>query len=114
MAAGLKVYDEDANVLVDVDSRLTRHRYGTTADSGVSDSAVVSSIDGKTTIQFAIPTTTNTDADAFDFAGGGGGATILVPHEVTRDGTTIAWTEQSPGTKFVSADSVIVVFSYDD
>jgi len=99
---GLKIFDSGGNVTLDLTDRITRLRYSVIATAGVSDSIVLSDIDGKNTCEFGI------EADDVSVPG--------LSHLVSRSGTTISWTYRGttiPGDPFPSCNTLVLVFLWD-
>jgi len=92
---GLKCWNGAGTLTLDLTDTISRLRYAVEVAAGASSSVVLSDIDGKSTVQFAIATETS-----------------KLPHAVSRSGTTISWTARS-GFTFSSSASLIVVFIYD-
>ena len=100
---GLHIKDVGGNTILDIDSRLNRHRYNNEVAAGASSNTTLSDIDGTTTIEISImvnPPTGNTAGDS-----------SYCPHQIVRSGTTITWTATS-GLYHVSNDSLLSVFFY--
>jgi len=94
---GLKLWDASGNLTLDLTDTITRLRYSIEVADGVSDSIVLSDIDGKSTAQFGLPL----EADK-------------MPHGVSRSGTTISWTARQGGPSGpASSDTLVLVFLYD-
>lgn len=96
---GLKCWDSGRNLTLDTTERISRVRYQTTATKTESDSIVLADINGKLTMQFAVPIVTPT------FGNPG------IGHVVRRDGTTIYWRPIPSAVQ--NSSSVIVVMMYD-
>jgi len=93
---GLKIFDSDGNVTLDVSDKITRFRYSDEVAAGASSNTTLSDISGLSSVQFSIPTTKS----VFD-----------CPHSISRDVTTISWAAQNVGA-FDSTNSLIFVFLY--
>ena len=96
---GLKCWDSGRNLTLDTTERISRVRYQTTATKTESDSIVLADINGKLTMQFAVPIVTPT------FGNPG------IGHVVRRDSTTIYWRPIPSAVQ--NSSSVIVVMMYD-
>ena len=102
---GLKLWDAQGNVKLDLTDKITRLRYSTIVNPLTDGDITLSDIGGHDTVQFAI---------ALDEGGIGDGN---IPHKVTRTGTLIEWEYQTVDNGFTdpddtSAKSLILVFLY--
>lgn len=94
MAYGIKCWNKNGDVVLDSESDYTRFIYSKKVDTDKSGSVDLPDIDGRSTMQFAIPLTVQW-SDPF------------CAHSVTRSGTTIYWHDLGwPGT------ALILVFLY--
>lgn len=87
---GLKVFRSDGSVELDLTDRIARLRYTKAVGASEDDSVVLSDISGLETCHFAIITS---------------GIWSDIPHEVSRSGTTISWTNNGYA-------SLVIVFLY--
>lgn len=94
---GIKVWNEDGELLLDVGDTIGRRRYTANVDQNADGNTTLSDISGKSTFQFA-----------YDISQGLMGTTM--GHLVTRSGTTISWTNRS-GPHY--EDSQVFVIIYD-
>jgi len=92
---GLKCWNGAGTLTLDLTDTISRLRYAVEVAAGASSSVVLSDIDGKSTVQFAIATEAS-----------------KVSPVVTRSGTTISWLARTGGSYPASA-ALIVVFIYD-
>ena len=93
---GLRIKNALGTVLLDTSDRITRFRYNTTANAGVSDSIELSDISGILSVEFSVGLEKNL---------------LKAQHGVSRSSNTISWTASS-GTEYTSMDSLIFVFLY--
>jgi hypothetical protein len=94
MGYGLRVRDSSGNIVLDTSNTITRFRYSNEVSAGVSNSEVLSDIDGLDSVEFSIMTETIYN---------------LCPHQVNRSGTTISWTASGI---IGSSNSLIFSFLY--
>jgi hypothetical protein len=103
MSYGLRTKDAEGNILVDINSKLNRHRYANEVVAGASSNTVLSDIDGLLTVELSVminPPTTLSVPNSF-----------YCQHQISRSGTTITWTAIS-GAMASSIDSLLLVFLY--
>jgi hypothetical protein len=95
---GLRTFDANGNILIDVDEKINRVGYITTASAGASSSQEVATLAGLLTVELSFPINSSGTYPALSIA-----------HEVARSLNTIIWTDPALGTNI---DSLIVVFIY--
>lgn len=93
---GLQTYDSEGNTIIDVSSRLNRHRYANEVSASSSSSTVLSDISGLNTIELSIAINPSDLRKA--------------AHQITRSDTTISWTAQTHADN--QCDSLLLVFFY--
>ena len=96
MSYGVRVFDENGNVILNIDDRITRLCFSTIVSADESGSVNLPDIEGKETVEFSIPL-----EDEYR----------KVSHTVTRDGTTISW-QPANVDNWYNSSSLIFVFVY--
>jgi len=96
---GLKIFDSDGNVTLDVSDKITRLRYSNSVAAGASSSTTLADISGLSSVEISVCT----EVDSFPYN--------KCSHKIERSGTTITWTAQS-GTYYNSSGSLIFIFLY--
>ena len=94
---GVRVRDAQGRVIINIDDSITRLIYVSTQTATSGNSGALSQIAGLRTVEFAIPV--NCTAS-------------LLPHDVTRSGTTITWTSKTLGAVTSPATCVMFCFAY--
>lgn len=93
---GLRTYDENGVLLVDVSARLNRFRHSEEVAAAASGNVVLSDIDGQDTVELSMAV--NPDGLRRHC------------HQVSRSGTTINWAPQTYSDN--QCDSLILIFFY--
>jgi len=97
MGYGLRVKNAVGNILLNTADRISRFRYSNLVAAGVSNSEVLSDIDGLSSVEISVMVNmTNW---------------TYVAHQFSRSGTTVSWTAQS-GTRYSSNQSLVFLFLY--
>jgi len=97
MSYGLRVRNALGRVIINVVDRITRLMYVSTQTATSGNSGALSQIAGLKTVEFAIPVNCTL---------------ALLPHDVTRSGTTITWTQKSLAAVTSPATCVMFCFAY--
>ena len=97
MSYGVRVRNALGKVVIDIVDRITRLIYVSTQTATSGNSGALSQLAGLKTVEFAMPVNCTT---------------ALLPHDVTRSGTTITWTSKTLGVVTSPATCVIFCFAY--
>jgi hypothetical protein len=95
---GFRTYDANGNILVDINSRLSRLRYSVEVAAGASGNVTLSDLTGLLTVEISV---INKASPTLGESA----------HQVSRSNNTISWIpcDAADGT---SVDSIIFVFIY--
>lgn len=99
---GLRIWDSIGSLILDINARLTRHRYSNEVSS--DGNTTLSDIDGLTTVE--LTTMINPSIDT-----GLTSTYLQTGYVISRSGTTISWAS-GIGSVFSIVNSLISVFFY--